>query len=252
MPDETHQGPDVRREERFALNSTTKLPVKVMRAGGESEEAGTAVDISFSGAKLELSSAVAPKSELEIAINDSTEGQKAYACWSRPAPSGAWWVGCRFEEKLPLTLIDGLAEDGVIDRRQDERRLMSVDGNARFELEAKERPVRLVNMSQGGFSLITATDPGDSKRLMFTAPGRRGHQPVNVTARIAWSKPVAEGFQIGCQFSTHNGYQKMHEALLLPKKSVLRRWRPARDGSQTALLVAVLVIAMSLWLMTSK
>lgn len=237
---------EARREQRFALNSNTKLPVTISREG-ESDETGTAVDISFSGAKIKVKSAVAPKSEIDVAIEGTNETRKAQVCWSRPAPGGAWWVGCRFEEKLPLEVIDGLANEGYLDRRQDDRRLMSVAGTARYELGSEQHDVQLVNMSVGGFSLVADDDPGESGRLMLTVRGRGG-KPTTVPARIAWSKEIHGGYQMGCQFATRDSYQRLHQALVKPRKSVLSNWRPRQDRSRTAILVALLVMTWGLWM----
>ena len=72
-----------RREQRFALNPGTTLPVKVKHQDGTVTD-GTAGDISFSGAKIKLDSALPPKSVIELTI-DGILTRQAEVCWNRPA-----------------------------------------------------------------------------------------------------------------------------------------------------------------------
>ena len=241
---------ELRQEQRFSLQPSAELPIQVSKDGVD--ETGEAVDISFSGAKVRLTEALAPKTEVELRIQGIDGVRVAEACWSRPAPDGAWWVGFQFHEKLSKEMIDALADQGIIDRRQDARRFMSVTGTARYQLDGEAKTVRLVNMSSGGFSLIAPDPPGDSQRLMLTIGARHARNPVTVPARIAWSQETSEGHQLGCQFTQRDSSQKMHAALLAPKKSVLASWKPNQDTTRTAILVAVLIMTWSLWLITNR
>lgn len=210
------------------------------------------LDISPSGVKLRVFACLPMYEALVIRLEvpglDRALSLPATVCWTQPAGPANWRLGCAFAHELPGHVLADLAAEGYLDRRKDRRQAVDVEGSARWELSEVSIPVRLVNISAGGFCIRCSQSGHVGERLLLELEdGRRA--PVSAHARAVWQLAAAEGWLIGCVWAT----RKDHD---LVRRSVA--WNAASeraDGScprrrpavRLAVLVAVLVISIAVY-----
>ncbi len=209
----------LRRSERFTVRSASAIAAQL-----EYELDGIAtslpaelVDISMNGMKLKVASAIPIRQALVVAVQAESCGvggrYLADVCWSRPCDAQNWWIGVSLRKELDHETLDRMAVTQIIDRRRDRRLPQNVHVMARRELESKPFPARLVDLSQGGFSIHASEAGAEGDRIsLILDPQDPTSAPV--LARVCWRR--ADGtnsYVMGCKFLSSHGASELRRAL---------------------------------------
>lgn len=209
----------LRRSERFTVRTASAIAAQL-----EYELDGTAtslpaelVDISMNGMKLKVACAIPIRQELVVALQAESCGvggrYLADVCWSRPCEAQNWWIGVSLRKELDHETLDRLAVAQIIDRRRDRRLPQNVHVMARRELGSKPFSARLVDLSQGGFSIHASEAGAEGDRIsLILDPQDPTSAPV--LARVCWRRADgANSYVMGCEFLSSHGASELRRAL---------------------------------------
>ena len=167
--------------------------------------AAVLVDLSPGGAKLLLGGPFPFEDDLIVSL-ESEElhldlALSARICWLRQQGERQWVLGCSFDPQLPDSEIEHLFSYGLLERREAPRQ--SVRGQAtacwQGDEETDETPVGLLDLSEGGFSMLSPASSEVGKRLRLSLDGAE-HKLVDTSATVRWQLQVEGGWIIGCEF----------------------------------------------------
>jgi hypothetical protein len=202
------------REECYRISDTTAIGVEIEKdSDGKSMKLDAElVDISQGGIRLRSKTSLAEKDSLILTIvpKGSSKSFSAHAqvCWTTIAPKGRYWIGCSIEPRIPLTLLEHLAASGILERRQDSRKDVSLTLSACWALDPTEFKVSVLNISHGGICLSIAQDGKPGDRIRLTLKGEI-QKPEYVLMTVCWQVDTDEGYIIGCRFCHPTSYEKL-------------------------------------------
>lgn len=209
-----------RREPRYQVTRARAVRVVIERAAGITQETLEAElsDLSPSGAKLRLESPA--KVQFQEAILLRLESQEiglnltihAKVCWIRGSAADCWTLGCTFSPSLPEHCIQELFNKGLLERRRNTRRSVRGQAVARWELDAAATNVGLLDISTGGFSVLSAKPAKPGSRMSLRPEKWRASEP-EVTERVQWLLRVEGGFVIGCEFCDSRDFTRLRETV---------------------------------------
>ncbi len=236
------------REPRHLVQRFRGVRVQIERLSEPVPTAVTAelLDLSVQGAKLQIPCSLRFHERLVLRLN-SNEREFALAVetsvrWIRSAENGTWTFGCAFEPRLPAREMEALFDHGLLERRKYERIPISVPALAYWELDPQPTTVQLVDLSHGGFCLLTSLQGKIGARVRLSVNKADGN-PAEIIAAARWESVSSEGRLIGCEFLKEGygllrGLTQGFEATPAIRRSPWRvRW----------LAIAATVLAM-LWL----
>ena len=197
----------VNREPRYNVpNDEEHLRVII-----ESENARTCaisaslVDLSCGGAKLRVNEKINTHSEMSLSIEApqlrNTLEISAAVCWTSVAVGSDWWLGCKFNPEMPPSTLQALAAVGAIERRMTQRLSTKIDIAASYKMGNHLIPIRITNVSAGGFCL-QATEPiiPNSRILLRVDRNENGMtQEKAILAKSRWQVTTDEKYIIGCE-----------------------------------------------------
>jgi len=204
----------IAREERYRLTNSTAVRVEIETdSGGESTNLDVElVDISQGGARLRSKTPVAEKVSLTMTIVpkgfSKSLSARAQVRWTTLAPKGCYWLGCSIEPRIPQALLDHLAANGILERRHESRREVSLVLPACWELDPAKFEVSILNISRGGLCLLISQDGSPGDRIRLTLPGDN-QRPTYVLTTVCWQVHTDYGFVVGCSFCHQAGCQKL-------------------------------------------
>ncbi len=183
-------------------------------------------DLSRYGAKLCISCGTALEGEFELTVElpeaDLGITTAATLQWIRPHSDGQWWVGCSFADQIDKEILEELAIDGHLERRYETRSDVSVPFTARRELTPAGIPVRVVDISKGGFCLVASQEFESGERLLLEID--RGQEvEILLSARAKWCRKVGTEYWVGCEFLTHDGFAALRPFTERKAKTLLLR-----------------------------
>ena len=174
------------------------------------------VDVSQGGAKLKTDKRLSIDDEVTLDISPDGSDRRvtvvARICWARPSKDDQFWIGCRFNPRLPQSLLVDLAEGGYLERREYRREDIALKALARWELTPDDVEMRLADYSSGGFCLLSEEPGTAGKRILLHLDNEDGEQ-VLVSGKAQWQVESEEGFRIGCEFVNQGGYQMVRGIL---------------------------------------
>jgi hypothetical protein len=213
-PSASPPAPWVTREERYRLSDLTAVSVEVeTESGGDSAKFGVElVDISQGGVRLRSESLVPKGTSLTMTLAPKgfpkSLSARAKVCWTTLAPKGSHWLGCSIEPRIPQSLLDHLAANGILERRHDSRQELSITASACWELDPTTFDVKILNVSHGGLCLLIAQDGQPGDRIRLTLPGDN-QKPTYVLTTVCWQIGREDGYIVGCSFCQQTGYEKL-------------------------------------------
>jgi hypothetical protein len=206
--------PAIGREERYRIADPTAVTVEIEKnAHGEIVRLDAELsDISLGGVRLRSKTSVAKKDALTVNIIPKgfprTLSARAQVCWTTPAPKGYCWLGCSIEPKIPQALLDHLAENGILERRHDNRKKVAVAVPACWELNPTTFQASIVNVSPGGICLSIPLSGNPGERIRLTLPGD-DDDPTYVLTTVCWQVDTDNGYIVGCKFSHPMSYKRL-------------------------------------------
>lgn len=223
----------IKRDPRYMVIDQSSVDVAVQASEYADAEIDVKVlDISSGGAKLRTREQIPQGQQLVLNLNsDEINGNvrvDATVCWTQLAGRGEWFLGCSFEPHVPELVLDRLAQTGVFDRREDQRKDLSITSTAAWELVTDVESVCIINISSRGFCLVSQQPgkPGAQVMLKFAD----GPVQAKVTGWCRWAVETEAGFTLGCEFArpqdyvTLRGIQAENESRLsVEKRGLFRR-----------------------------
>ena len=198
---------NLRRSARYSVDRPDAVIVQLRYRLHETVEVLDAqlADISAYGMKLRTSVAVPLKETVQVqlsltsgAVDVSLDGE---VCWARPKDEKYWWLGISLVAPISDEILDQMAAYEIVDRRRDRRLRVAADAKARFELESETFDVKVLDLSQGGFSLLAPkTGQVGDRLLLIVNPNQLSSAPV--LGRICWTRDEGERHVYGCEFIT--------------------------------------------------
>ena len=191
------------RKPRYKIRDGQNATVVLERAAQSDRPALTAslIDLAESGAKLSASSCIPIGEFVQLRLMveqlESEFQSAAEVCWNRPGKDGEWLVACAFRPQVPKHIFDTLAACGVLERRESERRYVSLPVTVRWELDEESDSARLQDFSDGGFSIVISHAIETGRRLSMVCEGSDG-EPLEVRAKVQWTLRTPEQHLIGC------------------------------------------------------
>ena len=152
---------------------------------------------------------------IRLALEDGDVDEEFTATveWSQMSVRSDWWVSCELGEAISDRLIDRLAHQRFVERRQDPRFPIDMDARLKFELTDDWTVVRLSNYSAGGFQAsLPKVRIATGQRVLLRVEGPN-QEPIELAARIVWISDREDGMSIGCAFLQRHAYSRFRRAV---------------------------------------
>jgi Tfp pilus assembly protein PilZ len=252
---------NLRRSARYFVKKPANVGVEV-RYQVDGEHRTTAcelADISSQGMKLKTSSTFAIKQSVQIRLTVAscqTElDLRGEVCWSRPCDQQFTWIGILLSSEISIEQLDRFAVQGIIDRRRDRRLEVEADVLVRFELGSEVHRAKILDLSQGGFSVVTTETVNVGDRiLLIVDPDAVNAAPI--PGRICWMRADGSSCIYGCEFLSATAAAVVRSRLAhrdSHQDEPANLVRPITTGSSTILLAGgTCLIALLCWQMSSR
>jgi Tfp pilus assembly protein PilZ len=206
----------IERAPRYRLSRDGNMTIVIEYEGEESLQTVSAVllDISTGGAKLQTDVAIPMRDivmlQLQVPELKRTMTVSGEVCWVSPTNESKWHLGCSFRPPMPEETLDEFAQHNILERRRHERHQVALRTTARFELSQDESPVWILNISEGGFCILTQRDgvPGERVQLILEP---EGCSPIHIRAKAQWQVETDEGIVVGCEFRNASDYEVLRD-----------------------------------------
>jgi len=177
---------------------------------------GELLELSLRRAKVALDSAVPSQEPITLRLENhgANSGLAAGARIGslRAGDEGSWIVNCVFNHPLPALALRDFFGGDIAERRKHFRYPIVGDAAIDWELGRRNVPVKLLDLSEGGFRLLAVAPAAVEARLhlVLRLPGRRRFVIPAVTR---WTIEDADGFAVGCEFLHNQGTHLMRAIL---------------------------------------
>jgi hypothetical protein len=198
-----------RREGRNSAIHPELIHVTLQQAEGQSNQplAAELCDISRGGANLRLSTPLKFEETATVSLTSESMGLElslaARVCWvceddEHPAK---WLMGVKFSPCMPMSVLETLLDNGVVERRLYRRQGSRIPVTARWESDPTNHPALLWDVSPGGFCLLS---PTKATRKVRITPEGQAH--CAVSGATQWEIRMAGGYVVGCKFIENDGF----------------------------------------------
>ena len=198
---ETDTTPNQRKERRFVTCDQERLQTETF-IEFEEPVGGTVIDISQHGLRL-LSCGkfqVGQPFVTELKTDQLHGVFPGIIRHVQPWMEGKSVLGCQLLEPIPNDVLETLARDNVINRRDDQRYVWNQDAKMSWELSSGEVDVQIEDCSQSGLKVVSQVPVPDDVcvRIRISAPDQ---ESVSVAARTAWQYECDESYSLGFAFT---------------------------------------------------
>ena len=205
-----------RQEQRFEVRQGCGASVTIKRRTGRSPKRiqGQLKDLSSSGAKVTVPYCIpfeeAVRVRIEIPELSLRISVPAEVCWIRSMDDSTWVIGCSLNKELSVDVLDKIAAGGYIDRRRSPWQKTDIRATARWELAETWLPIRIVDISAGGFCFFCEEpkQAGLGTSLLLERPDGTS---VTVCGKEVWHKQVKDGFLVGCTLLDRGDFRYLDE-----------------------------------------
>jgi hypothetical protein len=225
---------------RYRVVPGQVLPVAIERPDSDQPPLGGELsDITVCGARIHSEAPLRFGERFALHLESESVGLGIAVCcqtqWVRRGSSDDEWViGCLFESRLELDSLEEYVDSGLLERRESDRRGISLPATIQFELSSEETDVELKNIGPGGFCFLSQT-PGDiGSRILATIHESDAEQ---VEGRIKWQSTNNGEYRIGCQWSNRQGRALARRIWNSAEEPVLKNTRSR--VTQAAIIAAV-------------
>ncbi len=177
--------------------------------------AGIVSDLSLAGTKLlaELPIAVATPVQIVLTSGQDRAVVAGVVRWATRGVQGKWSLGCLFDRNIDTGFFNGLAINGILERRRHPRQQVMVAASARRELGSRDLiPIRIVDYSDGGLCLLSQQGfaPGDRMLIAIATSEQTTSQ---IVARSEWIEKLQHSHRIGCSFLKPDSCARIRQAV---------------------------------------
>lgn len=223
----------IEREPRYLVVDQSAVTIDIQSSNyTEAKLDAVLMDISAGGAKLKSQQQLPHGNQIALQlVSNELQGRvnvDATVCWTQLGSRGEWIVGVSFQPKIPEFVLDQLAKAGVFDRRDERRQPVSISSTAAWQLTRGTEPVCIVDISPGGFCLLSPQPGKPGAHVMLKFAAEKGD--ATVTGRCLWQVEIEQGFTLGCEFCSKSDYttlrrvQTLYDAQLTKeRRGILQR-----------------------------
>jgi hypothetical protein len=208
------------------------------------------IDLSPGGVKLSLSTPLRFHETVELSLLSEELGLNlaatASVVWSRPGKGANYTVGCSFNPPLVPESLEQLFANGLLERRRARRYSVRGQAQATWELGPAETPVGLLDLSVGGFSLLSPSPASNGSNIRVSMERNEEQSPLDISAAIRWQMQVDGGYVIGCTFKDPLTYSALRNHLL-PEEPDLPRFGSVKRTLAVISGGGLLLAALSCW-----
>ncbi len=245
-----------RRDTRYSVSSGKVLAATIQIKADQDSGPATAkaLDLSSHGAKLEVTVPMPERQAIEISLMpnglNSTISTSGSTRWIRPVRENLWWLGVSFDEPINTEQMEFMAQQGFLDRRQDQREATDQGIVARCELSEAPVTMKLRNFSVGGIGIWSPREIRSQSRVLI-AVGEKNLDGRPIVARVQWvrQEPDGEGYVAGCSFVAKESYPELRRQLAVrcDQKSGVKRKKSLRYMIGLVAGIAMLLLGISLF-----
>ena len=223
-----------RSEYRYSVVDGQKIDVQIaytLDTVGSRVITGEVRDLSTSGTKLVTPGPVRTHDHVSLRMLADDVAMDEYCIgevrWSRLGRDYQWYSGIVFDQQFSPKLLESLASEDYLERRQAERIDVSIPSQARRELTFDDIPIEMLDVSSTGFRLKSTVEmvPGE-RVLVDLMDDERGQ--ITFQAHVRWVDGSDRNYLAGCRFVSADTYSKL--SAFLPEetceveRSSSRRW----------------------------
>lgn len=164
---------------------------------------GAVIDISPSGLRLlcEGNFKVGQELTTELKTDERTHGTyRGVIRRVEPWMGGNSILGCQLLDKIPEEVLESLAQEEVVNRRQDDRVDWGQSAKISWELQPGEFDVEIHDCSPGGMKVSSQTNLPDDLRLRLCIDVGED-EPVVVDAKTVWQQDENDEIVAGLAFT---------------------------------------------------
>lgn len=164
---------------RYRVVAGQVLPVAIERSDSDQPPvSGELSDIAVCGARILSQAPLRFGERFVLHLKSESAGLGIAVCcetqWVRRGTADdAWVIGCRFESRLELDLLEEYVDTGLLERRESDRRRISLSATVEFELTGEEAEVNVNNIGRGGFCFLSRTAGKVGSRVRNLSRRRR-------------------------------------------------------------------------------
>jgi hypothetical protein len=175
------------------------------------------IDISLHGAKFSIDRSLPKGTIIDLTLQvpelDMNVTISAEVRWSQLRSGGHSHVGCSFITPLSADIYVDLATVGLLDRRLEPRRQISLDASVQEELAGKEADrATILDYSSGGMRVRCQNSKRLGERLLIELRDPEGNL-TTIPAKTIWQREFDDGFHVGCCFLNNDGYESLQRIL---------------------------------------
>lgn len=245
----------VNRPRRYPVNDNFVVRVTIEQASTNEPLSVNArlLDLSPGGAKLSLISPIRFDEAMTLSLHSDELNLhlsiSARVCWIRQQDETCWVVGCAFEPRLPDDELERMFAHGLLERRREQRDSVRGQAIAKWELHPDETPVGLLDLSAGGFSVLSPFAAQIGTHLQMALESACGTKRVDVLANVHWQLQVEGGYVFGCGFDNSQTYGAMKSCLFPEGECPLGLSKSAAWSLMGVAVVTLFALAYCFWQM---
>ena len=209
---------------------------------------GTVLDVSSKGMRILAEGEFKPDQAFSTELKtDRSHG--IYCGFIRriqPWVGGQSVVGCQLVDPIPESVLEELANAGIVNRRTEDRVDWDHPASMSWELEQGEVNVTVRDYSTGGVRVFTEAPIPEGVRLRLSLEMEEGELPLNLEARTVWREQVGSGYEAGLEFTSRESavavIDRLTEHVEARADERKRAIQPALVGLTAVVLLAVAVV----------
>jgi hypothetical protein len=172
--------------------------------------------LSRSQLRLTITENLPPNTSVELAVDVNSMGvvfsSMATVSWTQVRGDGRFWMSCELEDQIPESLLEKLAVQGHLDRRDVSRVHLSQSVTVSRELGKGTVNAKIANLSPNGCCLLMAGSVQKNERLLLEINQEQDSRDP-VSALVKWHRPNGEDNLVGCLFLGTDGYKRLEDCL---------------------------------------
>ncbi len=229
-----------RRERRFKTSDDQSLRCDT-NVSDEELVQGAVIDISPGGLRLlcEGNFSVGQTFCTELKTERSHGTYRGVIRRLEPWMAGQSILGCELLDPIPAEILETLAQQGIVNRRSDDRACWNQSGKISWELQPGEFDVEIHDCSPGGLKLSSQTCLPDDLRLRIRVDVGE-EEPIVVDAKTVWQLEQDNGVLAGLAFTK----REVPEAIT----RILGNQSDQSESDQPAIRQSILVAAAAILL----
>jgi hypothetical protein len=210
-----------RQEQRFKVGKGS-LPACGTEANGGKTRRGTVVDLSCSGIRLLCAGTfgIGQTISTELTTDRSHGVYKGVIRRVEPWVDGQSLLGCKLDDQIPESVLEGLSSEGAVNRRSEDRINMNHKATVRWPLQQGEVDVEVQDYSTGGMRISSSLPIPDDVRMLVRIDLADNDQLV-IDVKTVWQHDSDDGCVAGVTYT----HQETHDA-------VARALKPAGKSSE--------------------